>query len=371
MTLSFKKLFFVQAAIFISFYILFVAKEILIPVIFALLFGFILYPVIKWLKNRKIGLVWAIIMTMLTVTILVFGMLFLFSAQIVSIVKEYSGFVEKLREVLDSIVQFLNDKVGFIPNINTQTITDQFSEFFTDSGLVIVSDTIGVTSTFFSYLLLTVIYTFLILLYHEHLTKALTRFNSKKDRPAFLKMLKEVQEIGQKYLTSMLTLVLILGTLNSLGLWMIGIDYALFFGFLAAVLAIVPYVGTTLGGLIPALFALITYDSYWYPIGVIGMFWLIQFIEGNYLSPKIVGGNLNINALFSILSLIAGGLFWGIPGMILFLPMVAIFKVICSYYKELKPVALLLGDSDKSETPEEGVLSRWSKTIQSKLTDNS
>ncbi|MEQ8562288.1 MAG: AI-2E family transporter, partial [Cytophagales bacterium] len=89
---------------------------------------------------------------------------------------------------------------------------------------------------------------------------------------------------------------------------------------------------------------LITYDSIWYPVGVIGIFWLIQFLEGNFLNPKIVGGSLHINALFSIISLIAGGLLWGIPGMILFLPLMAVIRVVCSYYKELEPLALLIGD---------------------------
>ncbi|RJE74714.1 AI-2E family transporter [Reichenbachiella sp. MSK19-1] len=369
MTLSFKKLFFVLATVLLSIYMLFAAKSILIPVVFAMLVAFILYPLVKWLTKRNIALIWSVIWTMASVTIVVLGVLFLFSAQIVSIVKEYSGFLARLQEVMDKVIVFLNEKVSIIPPIDSQMINEQITQLFSDSGLLIVSDTIGVTSTLFTYLVLTFIYSFLILLYHKHLTKALIHFNPKEDQPAFREMLKEVQEIGQKYLTSMLTLVLVLGGLNSLGLWLIGIEYALFFGFLAALLAIIPYVGTVVGGLIPTLFALITYDSYWYAIGVVAMFWFVQFLEGNFLNPKIVGGNLNINAFFSILSLIAGGLLWGIPGMILFLPMVAILKVVCSYYTELKPVALLLGDSEeKNSHPIFERIEQWGQSIISKIT---
>ena len=144
----------------------------------------------------------------------------------------------------------------------------------------------------------------------------------------------------------MALLVLILGILNNIGLFCLGIEYAIFFGFLAALLAVIPYVGSFIGGLLPTIFAFITYDSYWYPIGVIAIFWFIQFLEGNFLNPKIVGGSLHLNALFSILSLIGGALLWGVPGMILFLPSMAMLRTISTYYEELKPLAILIGDEE-------------------------
>jgi len=145
-------------------------------------------------------------------------------------------------------------------------------------------------------------------------------------------------------------LMLILGTLNTIGLLIVGIDYAFFFGFLAAILAIIPYIGTFLGGLLPTLYAFMSYDSYWYPIGVIIVFWFVQTLEGNFLSPKIVGGNLNLNAMTALISLIAGGFLWGISGMILFLPFMAIFKVFCENYEELHPIAELMSDQSGDKT---------------------
>jgi predicted PurR-regulated permease PerM len=225
-----------------------------------------------------------------------------------------------------------------------------------------VSDTIGFTSDFVTYLTLTVVFTFLILLYSRHFTEALTQFAREEEQASFRTMLKEVQQVGQQYLTGMVVLLLIMGVLTSVGLLILGIDYAIFFGFLAAVLAIIPYIGTFLGGILPTIFALITYDSLWYPAGVIAIFWFIQFIEGNFLNPKIVGGSLNLNALSSILALIAGGLLWGIPGMILFLPMMAILRTVSSHYEELKPLATLLGDDDYNNAEPEW----WSK-LKAKL----
>src|SRR5690606_14260515 len=107
---------------------------------------------------------------------------------------------------------------------------------------------------------------------------------------------------------------------NSAGLWIIGIDNPFLFGFLAAILAIVPYIGTLVGASIPVLYAFMTADSLWVPVSVIILFYVIQLVESNFLSPKIVGSSLNLNALGAILSLLIGAAVWGIAGMILFLP---------------------------------------------------
>jgi hypothetical protein len=84
------------------------------------------------------------------------------------------------------------------------------------------------------------------------------------------------------------------------------------------------------------------------------LFWAVQMISDNFLSPKIVGGSLHINALVSILSLIIGGLVWGVAGMILFLPFAAMLKVFCEEFEELKPIALLIGDQNYKEKNSSG-----------------
>ncbi|MFK7951915.1 MAG: AI-2E family transporter [Ekhidna sp.] len=352
MNISFKSIFYVIASIIGLVVILSLAKNLLIPLCFAMLFAFILYPIIKWLVKKGLNKAFSIAMTMSIVIILLLGVIVLFSAQIIDISGQYSNLFSKLKDALDASTSFLNTKVQLIPDIQSKELLNQLSEFFSDNGFLMVSDTVGITSSFFTYLVLTIIYTFLILLYSNHLVSAIGYFSPKKSRDSFHKMLKEVQEVGQQYLTGMVLLILILGLLNSIGLLIVGIEYSFLFGFLAALLAVIPYVGSTIGGLIPTFYAFINYDSYWYPVGVIIVFAVIQFIEGNVLSPRIVGGSLKINALFSILSLIAGSFLWGISGMILFLPMVAMLKVVCFHYDELKPISMLLGNMGDVEIVE-------------------
>ncbi|MEL7147068.1 MAG: AI-2E family transporter [Bacteroidota bacterium] len=349
MRVSFRDLFY-TLAFFIAFIaVLFLARGILVPVTFAFLFAFILFPVMKWLTHRNVGKTLAIVSTMIGVSVLSTGVLVLFSTRIVAIAGEYTSFLSKLKSIWTSLLKFLNERVQIIPDLKSKDLLDQLSDFFSDSSFVIISDTIGVTSTFVSYLVLSLIYTFFILFYHDHLVKGIALMTKKDDRNKFIKMLKEVQQVGQKYFTGMLSLIVILGLMLSIGLLIIGIDYPFFFGFFAAILAIIPYLGTILGGLIPTIYALVNYDSYWYPVAVIGVFWLVQFLEGNFLSPKIVGGSMQINALASIVALIAGGALWGLPGMVLFLPMTAMVRVVCEHYDNLEPIAVLLGDTNESK----------------------
>jgi predicted PurR-regulated permease PerM len=164
----------------------------------------------------------------------------------------------------------------------------------------------------------------------------------------------------------MMVIILILGFVNSIGLWIIGIDNPFLFGFLAGILAIIPYIGTNIGAVITVLYAVMTYDSAWMPITIAIFFWFISLIESNFLSPKIVGGNLRVNVLASILSIIIGASIWGIAGMILFLPFAAMLKVVCENYEELKPVALLMGEhNSNTKNVNNTFIGKWVRRFQS------
>ncbi len=349
MSISFKNAFFSLATCFAVIFLLYLGRSVLVPLAFGLLIAFILYPICVYLEKKGVSRLWSIVWTMLSVTLLLVGITVLFSAQIIDIVKELDDFGAKLNEVLVAMTEFVNTNISFVPKLDKNSLVDLGMKWFSSNSGGMLTNTLNSTALFITGLTLTVIYSFLILLYRKGFKNAVASFSAENHRDQFNEMLKQIQKVGQKYLTGMFTLIIVLGILNTLGLFIIGIDYALFFGFLAGFLAIIPYVGTIIGGAIPALYAFITYDSYWYPFGVILVFWFIQLLEGNLLSPKIVGGNLNVNAIAAILALITGGFIWGIAGMILFLPFAAILKVFCEHYKQLRPISLLMRDDVHSK----------------------
>jgi predicted PurR-regulated permease PerM len=126
----------------------------------------------------------------------------------------------------------------------------------------------------------------------------------------------------------MLFVYLIVGALNSIGLLALGIRHAVLFGMLTAFMTIIPYVGIIISALLPVSVAWITKDSIWYPVGVVAVFAVVQYLEANVIFPKVVATQLKVSTWITLVAILAGGLLWGVSGMILFIPFVGILKVV-------------------------------------------
>src|SRR5690606_22164576 len=131
-----------------------------------------------------------------------------------------------------------------------------------------------------------------------------------------LATLGEIYHVIQNYLMGMVMVMGIVAILNTAGLLVMGIQYAWFFGTFAALLLLIPYIGIMIGSIIPALFAIATMDSAWYALGVIGWFQVVQFFEGNFITPNLVGGKVSMNPMVAIISLLLGGMLFGLAGLI-------------------------------------------------------
>jgi len=150
--------------------------------------------------------------------------------------------------------------------------------------------------------------------------------------------------IIQSYLVGLVFEMIIMAVLNSVGLLFLGIDYAIILGILAAILNIIPYIGGIIATLLPMFIAFVTKDSLIYPVLVFVVTIFIQFIDNNYIVPKIVASRVQINALISVIAVLVGGALWGVSGMFLSIPLIAILKVIFDHIEPLKPWGFLLGN---------------------------
>jgi predicted PurR-regulated permease PerM len=157
-------------------------------------------------------------------------------------------------------------------------------------------------------------------------------------------VLREVKALIQSYLVGLMIEAAIVTTLNTSGLLLIGIDYAILIGIIGAILNLIPYIGGIIATLLPMTLALATRE----PIQALYVFILycsVQLIDNNFIVPKIVASKVRINALVSIVIVLVGGALWGVAGMFLSLPLIAICKVICDRVEPLKPIGFLLGDN--------------------------
>ena len=367
MNLSFQKLFFAIATVFALFAIMVLAKTILIPLSVALLISFILFPLAKKFETWKINKEFAAFLSIFSVILIIVGVVYFFSTQIISLSKEFTDFKDKIVNAFADVTVYINNNVSFVENLERNELLNRMKEWLTDSTGFLISQTVNSTATFIAGLFATIVFIFLFLIYRDGLTHAFLAFSPEDKRNRVFNMFKSVQQVGQKYLFGMLFLTLVIGLANSIGLLIIGIDNPFLFGFLGAALAIIPYIGAVMGAVIPVIYAFVSYDSLWMAVAVALLFWFVQLVADNFLTPKIVGESLKINALTAILSLFVGAAVWGLAGMILFLPFVAMLRVICEEYEELKPIALIMGEQNKDESDGTGKISVWWEKIKKRL----
>ncbi|MBU0696530.1 MAG: AI-2E family transporter [Bacteroidetes bacterium] len=339
----YKILFIVALIVFILIW----AGDLFVPMLIGGFIAFALIPVNQWLERKKIPRILAISLSLI-VFIGVIGLFaYLVSIQLTDLVKNLPNLQEKVNLSLENTHNFIEDKFGL-------NIKEQESIF--QSGINNASSYISTILLSTSGIIATIVqipvYVFLFLLYRNNFKNVLISYFpvKKKDKKSWI---QQVKNVIQGYVSGMSLVILTIATLNCIGLLILGIPYAIFFGVFSAVLTIIPYIGNFIGCSLPVLMALITKDSSWYAIGVIGVYIFIQFLEGNIITPKIMGNKVSINALAAIIALVIGGKILGIAGMIIAIPAMGVLKVILSHSNHLKPITLLMDDMDSKFNPEE------------------
>ena len=334
------------------FAVLILAKVLLIPLSFALLISFILLPLVQRFESWGVGRIPAALLALFSVFILLLAGIAFFSNQIIQLSQEFTHFKDRVINTIGELSVFFNEHLSFLGVPDKDELYQRIKDWLDESIGFLMKQTFTGTATVVTGLVACIICTFLFLIYRSGLVRAMTHFYPSALRSQAVLMFRNLQQVGKKYLTGMLILTILIGLVNSIGLWIIGVDNPFLFGYLGALLSIIPYVGTFSGALLPILYAFIAMDSLGMAVAVAVLFWLVQLISDNFLSPKIVGGSLRINAFAAILSLIIGALVWGIAGMILFLPFTAMLLVVAEEYQQLQPLALLIrnpeADADSS-----------------------
>ena len=329
-------------ALFVAFIIL--AKGVLLPLVFGSIFALTLRPICNWVERYVHYPALAIIITFVIAVLPVAVAILLFSFQTLSVIDDLPTITEEFQESIDRMVSSVARYMGVrIQTSGYEWASEQFGDAL-DEPFVYIRSIVTSGAGVIGMLALSSLYAFLLLLYRAPLYHfALGQFSSEQ-RASMESVFEDTQRMSYKYLTGLGTVMLILGVLNSSGLMIIGIEYAFFWGFLAAFLAVIPYIGTFIGGALPFLYALSTTDTTWQPIAVVALFLTIQTIEGNIITPKVVGSSIQINPLAAILALFVGGFIWGVEGLILALPLVAILRIFMIHTDRFRAFGLLMSD---------------------------
>lgn len=333
------------ALIFISLfafvYAMIVAQGILIPIIYATIFAILLNPLVNLLIRLKINKIVAIGITVVLALIVVSALVYIIFSQISYFSESFPMMKEKFIAGNEDLVRWLSQQTS----IDVSKINHYLSK---EKSQQIDAFAVGDNFMKFGHVAVTLVilpvYITLILYYKPLLLDFIRSLFKNNHHVAVADVLIKTKKIIQTYVVGLFIETIIVAILNSIGLTIIGVEYAILLGCIGGILNIIPYVGAIIAASIYMAIALLTMSPI-YMLYVLIMYLFIQFIDNNFLLPKIVAARVRINALVSIIVVVIGGTIWGIPGMFLAIPLTAIVKVICDHVDALKPWGFLLGDN--------------------------
>lgn len=347
---SYAKLICVLLSLVVIVYGLHILQGLLIPLVFAILFAVLLFPLANRLENWRIPRVLAIVLCLLLTLGVLTALFWGISVQISSFSEVIPKFVEKGTAYINSLRTFADEKL----NIDRQRQVSEIQKYLNQAlaeGGTILTTTLLATTSIITNLFLILLFAFFFLLYRDFFRSFFYKVFEDTRRSKIDDVMSRIYEVVKDYLAGLVLVILIIGTLMTVGLLILGVDYAVFFGFFGACLVLIPYFGISMGSLLPAAYTLVTQDNPIKALGVIGIFLFVQTIEGNFITPYIVGSKVSINPLAAIVVLILWENVWGLPGLVLALPMTAIIKVVFDSVEALKPYGFLIGEAEKPRPP--------------------
>ena len=337
---------YISLLIIIIVFVMIMAKPILVPMMVSGYIAMLMTSFCNWLERFKIPRSLAAFIALLLCTIVVSGVIYFVITQLQNFTSDLETNIENdLNNFAMRANKFVMSKTGFDMGMAYGFELETLLEMIKPDNMS-TQRLLGVMLGTISNMLLLPVFVFFMLIYRDHFAVFVTKVFAHTKNKFLLENITEIRLIVHSYIVGAGKVMLILGIVNTATLFALGVKHAIFFGMFAGLLNIIPYLGPSLGAILPFLFALLTKDSLFYPLAVVVAFTLIQFLESTYLTPKITGANVNLNAFVTFLGLLIGGAIWGIVGMILIIPTIAIVKKLFELNPETEPYGYLFGEED-------------------------
>lgn len=326
--------------------LMYVSQGVLLPILFATLISISLFPMARFFERLRLGKAFSALLSVLIAIAIISAVMWFIVHQSIIIGKNATAITDKVLSVLEEGQVWLDDQFGIGRNQVMEKLREQGNKTLENAGGV-VTTTFGSIGNMIAGAVLVPLYAFFMLYYRDFFREFFFKAFKSTPQRKVNEVLNKVYEVVQSYLVGLATVMGIVAILNTAGLMVLGIDYAWFFGSLAALLMLLPYIGIAIGSILPALFALAVKDSAWYAVGVVGWFQFVQFLEGNIITPNIVGSKVSINPLMAIIGILLGGMLFGLAGLILALPFIATLKVIFDAIPSMEAFGFLIGEPEK------------------------
>ena len=325
--------------VFLIFAGLYFAKDFLMPLCIGGILATLFLPFCKWMEKKNISRTIAVLIC-LTVLILIIIVLFsLLGFKVSALLSDLASIEHKAIAAIDTIQDYIFDHLNI-------SIEDQYKILKSEqpSYTNIMQVLLGSISAFVAAFILVLAYFVFLLLYRGHIKTFLLKITTKTQRPEMELVIYSAAHISQQYLLGLSKMIVLLWIMYGIGFEVIGLENALFFAMLCGLLEIIPYLGNIIGTSVTVLIAAVNGANTELLISIIITYGIVQLIQTLIFEPLILGPQVKINPLFTIIALVIGELLWGIPGLILAIPLTAMLKIVCDHSKPMKPYGFLIGE---------------------------
>jgi putative permease len=323
-------------------YLIVIGKELLDPMIFGFIFAILLLPVSDFLEKKlRLPRSMSSLVSILLLVGVVFGILYLVGSQISKVTDDWPMLQTQVKQSLQNLQEWIQGT--FHINAESQlSYVDRTAHKIMASGTEVLGTTFGAISSLMLFYVFIMIFTFFTLLYRRLLLRFIIWVFRDENSHVVMDIVENIQSILRQYILGLLLEMVIVAAVAISVFLLIGIKYAALLGIIVGLFNIIPYIGIFTALLLSAVITFATgnvKDTVIVIVSVVG----IHAIDANFLLPTIVGSKVRLNALISFIGIILGEMIWGLSGMFLSIPVIAIFKIIFDRIESLKPWGYLLG----------------------------
>lgn len=323
-------------------WILVIGRPIILPFMIALFLSFILEPIVRILTRYKIPTSLAVFITIILAFVVLYLLGLIVYANVEIFIQHFPAYKVRLLEVLNSFTGAVSSLLGRTIDISALKKIDWVStlqRFQIGEGLV---SSIGTFLSFLGKMILVILFIAYMLTGSRNLEKKVYKAFPPHQAKRLAKIINAISSQVQTYLGAKTLISFITGLISIGVFYAFGLDFAIFWGFLIFIFNFIPNIGSILASALPVLFSLLQFGSitiaFWIMIAMVAL----QFLMGNVVEPKLMGRSLNLSPLIVILALIFWGYIWGVAGMILAVPILAMVAIVCENIDALRFVSVFI-----------------------------
>lgn len=324
----------------LSFAGLYFAAPFLIPVILAAVFSMLFIRLSNWLEYKGIGRGLASLLCVVGFVLTISLIVLLLSWQLNGLVENIDAMQQRIVNLFSNFQHWIYEKAGIDLKQQKEIIKQQSSSG--ESGNMLASFAGKIMDILVNTVLI-LVYMFLFLLYRSHIKKFILKLVPSGEKGKADSLVHQAGDVAQRYLSGLASMIVVLWIMYGIGFSIVGVESAIFFAVLCGILEIIPFVGNLTGTSVTLLSVLAQGGDSRMVIGVLVTYALVQFIQTYVLEPLIVGEQVNINPLFTILAIVLGEMIWGVAGMVLAIPLLGMMKIVCDHVPDLQPYGFLIG----------------------------